>query len=190
MALTLVTAPAREPVTLQQAKDHIRVTGSDDDADIGQFINTAITRIEDLTHRALITRTYDLFLDCFESKILLPNPPAQTITTVKYLDTDGVQQTLAASVYKLDVNSHPARLVEAFEQIYPTVRLEINSVEIRYITGYGDNAEDVPEPLIQAILLMVGHFYNNREDTIPAVSLAHIPDGVRQLIAPYVDKRF
>ena len=189
MALTLVTAPAREPVTLQQAKDHLRVDGTDNDSTVDALITVAREHVEKFTNRVLITQTWDLVLDAFPKQICLPMPPAQSVTTIKYIDTAGVQQTLAITEYKVDVASNPARIVEAYGKTWPLTRDEINAVEVRFITGYGANAEDVPGPIISAMLLVIGHLYENREATSSGPALNELPLGARDLLMSYRNVR-
>ncbi len=190
MALSLVTAPARQPVTLQQAKDHLRVDETVDDSVIDPLIKTAREHVEAFTHRALITQTWDLFLDAFSQIILMPKAPLQSVTSIKYLDTAGVQQTLASTEYKVDVASNAARIVPAWGKSWPLVREEINAVEIRFVSGHGDNPEDLASPIIQALLLIVAHLYENREATSNGPALKELPMGARDLLLPYRNVRF
>lgn len=185
MALTLLTAPARELVTLQQAKDHLRVDEAVEDSVIDPLIKTARQYVEAFTDRALITQSWDLILDEFAEIILMPKAPLQTVTQIQYLDTAGDQQTLASTEYKADTASHPARIVPAWGKSWPLTRDEINAVEIRFVAGYGDNAEDVPSPIIQALLLIVAHLYENREATSNGPELKDLPLGARELLMPY-----
>jgi uncharacterized phiE125 gp8 family phage protein len=189
MALTLVAAPAREPVTLQQAKDHLRVDAAVDDSVIDPLIKTARQHIEDFSHRALITQTWDLFLDEFPGIILMPKPPLQSVTQIQYLDTAGVKQTLASTEYKVDVTRHPGRIVPAWGKSWPLTRNEINAVEIRFVAGHGDNPPDLPSPIIQTLLLIVAHLYENREATTNGSKSNELPLGARDLLMPYRNVR-
>jgi uncharacterized phiE125 gp8 family phage protein len=163
-ALELKTAPTHEPITLEEAKDHLRVDGTDDDALISDLITAARKRAEKFQRRAFITQTWTVFLDEFPVWIRLPKPPLQSVTSVKYLDTDGVQQTLASADYRVDTKSVPARITPAWNESWPSTRAVTNAVEIEMVVGYGA-ATVVPEEARAAIKIYLGGLYENREPT-------------------------
>lgn len=176
--------PLIEPITLQEAKDHLNFDGSLDDALIEFIIKTAREMVENLTGRALITRTLELTTDCFSDVMELPKPMLQSVPNVTYIDTNGAAQTLSTSVYDVDVKSTPGAVRLAYGQSWPSIRSVYNAVTITYTAGYGDNAQDVPSPLRSAMLLIIGHLYENREATAP-ISISEVPMSVKFLIAPY-----
>jgi len=175
--------PAIEPITLQQAKDHLNIDFTDDDSILELIIQSAREAVETQTGRALITRTVVHERDCLTAVMGLPQT-AQSVELIEYLDTDGTRQTLAASEYTVDVNRTPAQITIAFNGIYPATLDYYNAVMITYKTGYGDNAQDVPAPLASAMLLMIGHLYENREATAP-INMNTVPLGIAFLINPY-----
>lgn len=183
MGLSLATAPAIEPVTLDEARNHLRVGGGVDTAIITALIGTARRHAETVTRRALISQTWDYYIDKFVKCIYLPLPPVQSITSVKYLDTSGVLQTLANTEYTTDVITEPARIVEAFGKVWPAEQNIINAVVIRFVTGYGALTTDVPEGIRQAILMLIGHWYENRQPLGPFTK--EIPMSVDSLLWPY-----
>jgi uncharacterized phiE125 gp8 family phage protein len=194
MSLTLVTAPAQEPVSLSVAKKHLRVDHADEDALIAGYIAVARHQAETATWRALLTQTWDLKLDHFPvlrdyfdgcSKINLPKARCQSVTYIHYVDTAGDTQTLATTEYTADTGSEPARIVPAYGKSWPSTRGVINAVTVRFVAGYGDDPSDVPEPIRQAMLLMVGHLYERREATIVGQQVYDVPMGWDALLAPY-----
>lgn len=187
--LVLVTAPVVEPVTLTEAKDHMRVDASTDDALIEALILAARERVETFTGRALVTQTWDWTLDCFEPILIVPKPPLVSVTSITYVDSDGASQTLASTVYQVDIKTQPARIVEAYGQTWPTTREQLNAVTIRFVAGYGIAASHVPMALRQAALLLIGHWYREREDTA-RTELRQIPSGAEALMMPYYIARF
>lgn len=174
MALKLVTAPATEPLTLTEAKTHLRVDGSDDDTYITSLITVARKYCEGFQNRAYITQTYDLTLDAFPiNNITLKPPPIQSVTSIKYYDTAGTEYTFDASNYIVDTDSEPGRISLGYLKTWPIITLQpINGVKIRFTAGYGDAASSVPETVKQAMLLLIGHWYENREPVITGMSVS------------------
>lgn len=204
--LTVSVAPAIEPVTTADAKTHLRVETTDDDTYIDLLVATARQSAESRTHRAFITQTFEMTLDRFpdntawlhgfhgfsdafvreaDSTIYLPRSPVQSITSVQYVDDAGDTQTLDASKYTLDSSSLVPRLVPAFGEVWPTTQLVINAVTITFLAGYGLLASDVPDPLIHAIKLIVGTYYDPVRANVSAVSMSEIPQAADFLMGPY-----
>lgn len=187
-AITLVTAPTVEPLSTAEAKAHLRVTGADEDTLIDGLIKAAREQAEAITKRALITQTWDLKLDCLSSEIEIPKPRLQSVASVKYIDADGVEQTESASTYTVDTASEPGRVYLAYNQTWPTPRVIPHAVTIRFVAGYGNMGSDVPGSILAAMKLMIGHWFNNREEGSP-VSIATIPMGANPLLGPYAVDR-
>jgi len=185
MAITLSTGPAIEPVTLAQAKAHLRFDSTDENDLITTLISVARRKIEQWEWRAHITQTWTLKLDAFpkEDVIYLPRPPLQSVSSVKYLDGDGVLQTVDSGDYDVDSTSEPGRLKPAYGEVWPTPRTQMGAVTICFVAGYGDAATDVPEQTRQAILLLVGHLFRNRE-AVSEMELREVPMTVAALLEP------
>lgn len=183
MSLKLITAPASEPVTLPEAKAHLRITQSSEDTLITALIVAARQGAEHMTGRALMPQTWELALDEFEAEISIPMPPLASITSVKYVDTAGVLQTMAESAYQLDTHSTPARLLPAYGTCWPSTRDQANAVLIRYEAGYA-NAGAVPQEIKQWMLLRIGMLYENRESVVAGSALSEVP-YVDCLLDPY-----
>lgn len=174
MSLKLITAPAAEPVTLAEAKAHLRVDGTDDDVYITALIGAARQGAEHITERALMAQTWELALDAFEADIHLPRPPLASITSITYLNDGGALTTLDASAYLLDDYSEPARLLPAYGTTWPATRSQANAVLIRYVAGYA-SAAAVPQEIKSWMLLRIGLLYENRESAVAGVSIAELP---------------
>lgn len=181
----VITKPSREPVTLQQAKDHLNIDDDfiDDDSIIELIIQTAREAVENKTGRKLITTTMGHQRDCFNSVMELPHT-VQSVTEITYVDNDGATQILANTEYEVDVNRTPGRVMLAYDKTYPSTRNKSNAVTIKYVTGFGSNAQDVPSALQHAMLLLIGHYYENREATAP-ININTIPMSVEFLLNPY-----
>ncbi|HXM32309.1 MAG TPA: head-tail connector protein [Chthoniobacterales bacterium] len=195
-SLVTVTPPTAEPVTLDEAKLHLRVTGTDDDAYIAGLITAARQLEEKIQNRAFLTTTFRMQLDSFPDlpnatlKFFVPTysvesylaraislmsgplrlfrSPCQSVTSIKYLDNNGVLQTLAQNPapgqpgYIVDTDSEPARIAPANNLPWPVTQAIQSAVQVLYIAGYG-KASDVPETTKHAIKLRIGQFYENRE---------------------------
>jgi uncharacterized phiE125 gp8 family phage protein len=158
MSLKLITAPLELPVTLAEARAHLRVTSTTEDALILALLYAATEHAEDFTRRRFITQTWELVLDRFPEEFALPNPPLQSVSSLKYLDEAHVEQTLASSAYQVDVVSEPGRVTAAIDTSWPSLSEKINAVTLRFVCGYG-GATKVPFAIKAAVLLHVeAHF--------------------------------
>lgn len=194
MGLKLVTPPAVEPVTLDEAKAHLRLDSNADDAYILALITAARERVELFLRRALITQTFEFTLDGFPasqalifstSVIDLPRPPLQAVESIKYMDTGGNEQMLPPESYVVDASSDEiGRVALAWTQYWPITRGSINCVVIRFTAGYGDAPEDVPQVIRQGILIEVSNLYENREDVVVGQSISTLSLSER-LLWPY-----
>jgi uncharacterized phiE125 gp8 family phage protein len=180
----VVTPPTVEPLTLAEAKDQARVPAAltADDTYIERLIRVARETVEYRTGRQLLTSTWDVYFDSFPEVLLIPYPPVQSVTTIKYLDSDGVQQTLSDTLYDEDLASQPARITPAYNESWPSIRTANNAVVVRCISGYGDAATDVPEQLRHAVALLVAHLYNVREPVTVGAVAHEIPDTLAAMI--------
>ena len=159
MAIKRLSEPSSEPVTLADAKRHLRVDGSDDDTYITTLIEVARRAAEDRMERTLITTTWKLTLDQFQESIILPMPRIQAISSVIYNNRSNQQVALSAADWFLDSDSEPGWLVPAINKSWP-LTLGINAVAITYTAGYGATATTVPAPVKQWILLAIGDLYD------------------------------
>ncbi|MEI8714781.1 head-tail connector protein [Mesorhizobium sp. ISC11] len=193
--LTLVTPPEGLPVSLAEAKAQlgIKVT-TVHDAMINRLIAAVTAKLDGesgMLGRALVTQEWTMTLDYFPAEIVVPLPPLQSVEEITYLDAAGEEQTLATNNYAVlgIAGSKRARIVPAYGKTWPATRDFPESVTVSFTAGYGDDEDSVPEPLRAAILLHVGHLFENRETTIvderTALSVEVTPYGFDDLIAPY-----
>lgn len=178
--IKLITPPVSEPITLQETKDYLRVDFTDDDALISMLITAARQFIEKLTRRSIAVATWEMSLDEFpQGEIIIPLPPLKTINSIAYIK-GGTPQTF--SYYEVDDYSQPARL----KGEWPETDNVLNAVKINFDAGY----DTVPEPLKQAMLLLISHWYENREPVTMNGSPATIPFTVDALVSQYKIWRF
>ena len=183
MGLTVVTPPTADPVSLAEAKAHCRIYGTEEDGLLAGYIMAARTHAETYLDRALATQTLQFTIDggwpC--DRITLPRPPLQSVTSITYSDTNGATQTLAADQYRVDTTAHQGVIERAYGVTWPAVRDQARTIVVTYVAGY----TQIPEPIRAAVLLLVGHFYENREAVIVGQSPSELPMGVESLLFPY-----
>lgn len=188
IAHTLITPPAAEPITLAEAKLHARVDLDADDTLITGLVITAREEVERVSCHALLTQTWEQVMDNWPAgdEIRLLHPPLQSVISVKYIDTDGVEAIWDPAHYLVDTDNTPGRIVLRSGQGWPAASLRpVGGIRIRYVAGWA-NAGLVPQSFKQAMLLLVGQWYENREAAGDSVGeKAGIPFGVSTLLRSY-----
>lgn len=253
----LIAEPTVEPVTLAQAKAHLRVTSASEDALISTLIKAARGYAESFCTKALVLQSRQLLLDELPGCIEIRHGPVRAVQSIQYLDSAGVLQTLATTEYRLD--KHAGRIVEAYDKTWPETYDEPNAVKVNYTAGLvlpftADAATDVltsaghgfaaadqlqvstlggtlpsglaastnyhvrdatadtlklaataggaaiditangtapnvlgnfPAEIHAAMLLLIGHLFEHREETISGTIIATLPMGVEPLLAPH-----
>jgi uncharacterized phiE125 gp8 family phage protein len=183
MPYKVITAPSVEPVTLDEAKNHCRVDGTEDDALIASLIVAARESAEHEIGRALCTQTRELILDSFPPAFVLRGSPIQSVVSVRYLDSDSVEVELDPQDYQLDNASEPGYVVPAYGKAWPASFPVPNAVRVRYVCGYGV-AADVPAAIKSWILLAVGTLHAQRETV--SMGLSSLPDRFwHRLLDPF-----
>lgn len=166
-SLKRLVQPAVEPVSLSEAKAHVRVDTEADDNYIQGLIAAARAYCEDLLDATFITTTWEAKYNAFPLwEINLPRPPMQPSTvTILYRDQEGVTNTITseAGAFQVDSSAVPGRVYPPYAGFWPAVRGDENSVTVRWKAGYGDGKDSVSPVIRHAILLLVGHWYVNRE---------------------------
>ena len=178
---TRIAAPASEPLTLAEAKAHLRVDLSDDDAMIARTISAAREWVEAHTGRALIAQSWRLTLDAWPDgpAVALIRPPVLAATAVRTFSADGAATVWAGANYAVSFGAEPQRLVRLVPE-WPIPGRAQMGIEIDLNCGYGALSSDVPAALRQAILLKTAQLYERRGED-PGAG----PDEALRLIAPF-----
>jgi len=194
MGWKLKTGPTVEPVTLTEVKLHLKLATvtadaeayTDEDTLLTALIQAAREQAEKYTNRALINQTWEYYLDEFpDGDIPVHVSPLSSVTSITYIDSDGVTQTLATTVYQADTTVEPGKIFLKYGQLWPSTRTVPNAVVITYVSGYGSTAASVPASIRAAILLIIGHLYEHRENVTVGVTANDMPQGAYFLLDPY-----
>ncbi|MBC7193870.1 head-tail connector protein [Marinobacter sp.] len=171
-------------MSLQEAKAHLRVDIADDDGLIAALITAAREYCEAFQRRAYVTQAWEFTLDAWpnDNEIRLPRPPLQSVTAITYRDSAGTEYTMPTTDYLVDIKSEPGRIVLAYGKVWPSLTLyPAGAISIRYVAGYGDAAA-VPQRVKQAMLLLIGHWYEHREGVITGTITKAIEFAVEALL--------
>jgi uncharacterized phiE125 gp8 family phage protein len=143
------------------------IVNTTSDPQLNNLIRTAREVAELSLGRALITSQWKLVLDCFPSypadEIKLPRPNLISVESVQYRDFSGAQQTLDPTIYTVDTDSLPGRIVRNFSRVWPPTVPQRNAVWINFTAGYGATRDRVPQAIKQGMLLLIGEMYENPE---------------------------
>lgn len=170
-SLTRATPPAVEPVTVSEAKAHLRVDVSDDDAYIATLITAAREWCEQYLDRTLIDTQWTMRLDSFPYEIELPRPPiasagTATAVTLTYTLGDDSTATLSSTQYRVDRNSTPGVVRQLRAGTWPANLDDYNAVAVTWWAGYGASGTSVPAAIRHAMLMLVAHWYENRNTVL------------------------
>jgi uncharacterized phiE125 gp8 family phage protein len=181
-----IVAPAVGPVSLEEAKDRVGAAEfDDDDRKIESYLDAAVAYIERFG-QALITQTWKVNLCGWPCDgIRLPLGPVQSITTIKYYNSVNSQATLSAANYALYTDALGAYIGWLHGYSVPNLYPRADAIEATFVAGYGNQPKDVPAPIRHAILMLVGHWYENREMVNVGQTVTEVPLGVTALLGPY-----
>lgn len=186
----LIVEPETSPVSLAEAKAHLRVDGSDDDALISIMVDAAVGHLDGWRGslgRCLVNQTWRQdFAEWPSDGILrLPFPDVSAIDSVTYYDSEDAEQTVAGANYERASDALGGYVALVASWSAPSLSTRIAPVAVTFTAGFGAEATDVPAAIRGAILLMVGNLYANREATAPAAAVAELPMGASMLLRPY-----
>lgn len=182
MTLILVTPASSYPVSLDEAKAQCFATGTSDfDGQLGQFIAGACDAAEKYLGVALTEQTWTLLLDAWADEIELPFGPITGTPAIKYFDTSNTEQTLSSSLYQVDAYRAPPRIVPAYGETWPDTYTRLNAISVTFTTA----PAAIPASVKQAILMMVGFWFSNREAINVGNIVNEVPMAWKHLLDPY-----
>jgi len=185
MGYKVITPRASPVIVLADLKAHLRVTVSTEDTYIASLLETACAYVQSVTNNSIGAQTVELYSDAFPDgtgSLELQRGPVTGVTSVQYYDVNGTLQTLSASLYVLDNHCVPSRLTLAVSAAWPATRVMDNAVRVLFSGG----SAALDDGVRGALLLLVGHLYENREAvnvgnivTKMPLSAEALLDGVR-----------
>ena len=196
MKTTLITASTKSPLLLNEIKDHLRIERGEtvEDDYLKMLRDAALDLTESITNRKLMTQTWDVYFDSWPSGeyLNIPYAPLQSIASTNgliYTDSTGNSTTFnltgSTTSWTADTISEPGRIVLDNGEDWPSdVLHQYNPIKVRFVCGYTASS-NIPQGIKQAMLLMIGHWYENREETIAGQDLNVIPKASAALLAPH-----
>lgn len=186
-SLVRATQPAVEPVTLAEAKAHLRVDISDDDALISAIVKASREFCEEYLDRSLVHTQWTMRMDALPWEIELPRPPVAqsgttTATVVTYTLETQATATLAASTYRVDRTATPGVIRTVYGGTWPGHLADQNSVSVTWWGGYGADGTAVPAAIRSAMLMLIGSLYEHRSAVLTGTISKEIEFGVKALL--------
>ncbi|MEQ1650701.1 MAG: head-tail connector protein [Hyphomicrobiaceae bacterium] len=187
MALILTAPPAVEPVSLVEAKAHLRVDGDAENILIQSLILTSRLHIETAFGLALIQQSWAIFRDAWPSarEVMLPLNPIKSIDAIRLYDATGTFILAPLAGFTVDSSANQSRLVRHANLTLPQPHRPANGIEIAVTAGFGPNPSDVPAPIRHALLLLVAHWYEHRDPSEIGTEETRVPQAVSDLLAPW-----
>lgn len=201
MGLLVVTPNTGHVIDDAVAALHVAADSNDDLALIQLYRDAAEDHVSKYLKRALLSSVWDFTMDDFpyerspygdvggrRGEIVPPLLPFISVSSLKYFDTEGVEQTVSTSDYIVDTGVKPGRVVPGPSFYWPSVQAQrANAVTLRFVAGYS-SADSVPASIKAAVLLRMGTLYGNREDVVTGTSVTPLGRVIEQLLSPYVNR--
>ena len=185
-------APAVTTVSVAEARDHCRVDTYDEDVLISGLIDAAVSHLygySGVLGRCLVTQTWRQDYSRFTDPLRLPIGNLLSMSSVSYYDSSDASQTASATLYAALEDQTGPYVALKYNQQWPQTYTREDAVRVTWTAGYGPAATDVPAAIRHAMLLMIGHWFENREASVVGVSVADLPMAVNSLLAPYSLRR-
>jgi uncharacterized phiE125 gp8 family phage protein len=183
MGLTLLSAPASEPVSIAEMRNYLKLETSEDDVLLAALISASREKAEVWTGRAFLSQQWKYTLDAFPCNgvIYLPYPPLISVDSVKYIDVGGTLTAVSSSVYEVDSNSTQARIKPVWNQFWQPTGYSLNAVQVTFTCGYSP-ASLLPSSIKQAIKYMAANMYEQRLPVLSGTIAVEMPQSVIDLL--------
>jgi uncharacterized phiE125 gp8 family phage protein len=183
MTSYLLAGPAEEPVSLVEAKAFLKVDDTAEDGLITTLIGAARLHIEGVTGRALLAQSWRMVRDDWPEnrQVRLPVGPLLSVIAITAYDGEGMGHAVPLAQF---LREPEALVLPASIAGMPTLR-ERQGIEIDYRAGFGTDPNDVPRDIKQALLVLLGYWFEHRDAVIVAGSGAVVPSGFDRLVAGY-----
>lgn len=197
MSLILVTPPVRQPITVAELRDYLKI-GTDEDVKLAYLIKAATLKIENETKQKIVVQTWKQVYDDFPDVVKFELQPVRSITSVTYYDLDGSLISLDSTQYRKNLEANPAFLTYPYLTLFwPYTEFgRLSAVSVSYTVGYdsvnpsdptAELAKPIPDDLRQAIFMTAAHFYSNPEPVMVGAGIVavELPKSIDWLISPY-----
>lgn len=184
----VITPYTTLPITLAMAKLHLKIdSDTTEDTLVTMWINAAKEIVESYCRLRLLNTVEELYIDQFpfEYQLQLNKWPIVSVDFCKYLDTNGTETILTSDNYIADTVSKPGRMCLNYARFWPVTRWIDNAVWIRYTVGFGTTIDTIPAGLVSAMLLIIGHLYQNRSDVLINTHVETLPKGAIEIMNRY-----
>ncbi len=193
MPAILATPPATEPLTLVETKNHLKVETATDDDLIARLIVAARQHVENQIDKVLIEQRWLIFINDWpgSSEVKLPVSPITEIENLRTYSAEDDASTIDPAHYYSDLAGSPQRLILRGSRIWLKPGRIANGIEIEVTAGFGPDGNDVPGPLRTAMLLLIAHWYENRQPGCSGTgtgtsAVAGVVTGrIQSLLSPY-----
>lgn len=192
MRLKLITEAVLTPITLAETKQHLKTVDINTEDDfVTTLIKAATNFAQEYTYRQFITATYEQYFDEFPAnEFKLEKPALQSVTSIKYQDSDSAEQTLSTDIYEVNDKSSIGTVRLKDGQSYPATDNVYNAIIVRFKAGYGDSVTDIPDLLRSTLKLMVSHLFENREFVTPQGKDLVFPSAIFLLLDQFSLREF
>tara|TARA_R100000654_G_scaffold15002_3_gene32076 strand:- start:2178 stop:2759 length:582 start_codon:yes stop_codon:yes gene_type:complete len=172
-------------ISLSEAKLHLRVDNTAEDTLITNLCLVATQAAQNYTNRFFINHVLSMKCDTWEETKVLYGSPFASMTSVQYYDKDDVLQTWDASNYTIDGTAQPPRFFALPDKSYPDLSGRKGAITLTYTIGYGATAAGTPQAIKQACLLIIGNFYENRQEVVIGRIATEVPKSAQYLLDQY-----
>jgi uncharacterized phiE125 gp8 family phage protein len=190
VGLLLLEPPAAAVVTLAEAQIQTRCQNPLEDARLLGLAGAATFQAEAFCRRRFVTQRWRATFDRFPARrLVLDYPPLASVEALRYVDPAGVLQTLDPAAYVVRTGETPGEIVPTWGTCWPAARAAEDAVHVEFTCGYGA-PEAVPEPIRQAVLLIVASLYDNPASVVTGTIATALPQSAEWLLGPFRVLRF